>query len=397
MNDLWNLLSELNARRMKYKNKSNKKGNPSKYISAWLEDDLLPVQIDVDGKSKKSKNSKNSKKSERNMKNNKIKALVVVLRTNGCSWSKHNPNGTSKIADYKSHSIGNCTMCGYNNDCLPETQRIDAGDLVQQFRAAVDRFGEKSFDVVKIFTSGSFLDDSEVHPEAREKILEMLNENGVNSFIFETRPEFVNPEKLRILKNSYNGTIQVAFGLESCNDNVLKYSINKGFSFVDFQSSAQMVRESGFSIKTYLLLKPPFLNEHDAITDVLNSIKILHSSNLTDCISINPVNVQKYTLVEYLFERGDYRPPWLWSLLYVLQKGSKILKDRNIRLMSQPTAGGLSRGVHNCYKCDPSVLSGVNTFSFENDTKFFSGLNCECKKHWQDVLNLEMLARSDRY
>ena len=74
------------------------------------------------------------------------------------------------------------------------------------------------------------------------------------------------------------------------------------FLYYHFQAAAQLVQRSGFSIKTYLLLKPPFLNEHDAIVDVLKSIKVLNQNSLTDCISINPVIIQKFTLVEYLFE-----------------------------------------------------------------------------------------------
>jgi radical SAM enzyme (TIGR01210 family) len=424
MNNVWELLFELNTRRQNYK----KIGDPKKYISAWLEDDILPFkkvegngcrgdkgnqgeQSDQGGKGGQGGQGGQGDQGDQDQK--RIKALVVILRTNGCSWSKSetkdsptsngndngNDNGNYNDNDnsIQTNSIGNCTMCGYNNDCLPKSQMIGAEDLVVQFKSAMDRFRDQPFDVVKIFTSGSFLDDFEVKSGSQMGILEILNENDVKSLIFETRPEFVNSKKLKTLKDNYNGEIQIAFGLESCNNNILKYSINKGFSFADYQKSAELVRKFDLSIKTYLLLKPPFLNENDAISDTLNSIDVLHQNRLTDCISINPVNVQKYTLVEYLYQRSDYRPPWLWSLVHVLEEGAKILKGSNIRLLSQPTAGGLSRGVHNCYKCDPMILNAINTFSIENDTKIFKDLKCECKYRWQDVLNLEVFARSDLF
>ena len=150
----------------------------------------------------------------------------------------------------------------------------------------------------------------------------------------------------------------------------------------------------GVSIKTYLLLKPPFLTDRDAITDLLSSISDLREQKLTDCISINPVHIQKFTVVEYLFDRNDYRPPWLWSVVEVLKHGVELLKDTDIRLLSQPTAGGLRRGPHNCGKCDSEVLKAIEKFSLNNNPEEFKDLQCTCQKKWNDILELENIAKS---
>src|SRR5574341_1768596 len=69
-----------------------------------------------------------------------IPALTIIFRTTGCRWN-------------------NCTMCGYVYDSAGEAPSHD--DLMKQFDHAMSRCEDEEF-IVKIFTSGSFLDDGEI-------------------------------------------------------------------------------------------------------------------------------------------------------------------------------------------------------------------------------------------
>ena len=51
----------------------------------------------------------------------------------------------------------------------------------------------------------------------------------------------------------------------------------------------------------------------------------------------------------------------------------------------------LSRGAHNCGKCDEHVLKAIAAFNVSQDPRVFGQLDCECKKHWQDQLHMEAL------
>ncbi len=387
MNNLTDLIAELNMRRRKYK-RSFPTGD---YISAWLEDEVL-----IDRSSAKP-----------------IKALVVILRTNGCSWARNLQMKHPRTDDLQNNlktdikkkiqiqnsskaPIGGCTMCGYINDCAAEPHLIQAKDLIHQFMSALARFEDKEFKMVKIFTSGSFFDNGEVTLEAREKIVRTLNERNIKNLIIESRPEFINAKILDEMTSGFNGRLQIAIGLESCNDDILKYCINKGFYFEDYRAAVELSKDYGLSIKTYLLLKPPLLSERDAIFDVVNSIRTLAKNDMTDVISINPVNIQKFTVVEHLYTRLDYRPPWLWSVIKALVLGHKIIStsNKNIRLLSSPTGGGTNRGAHNCFGCDKLVLDKISKFSMDNDTGVFHDLECNCKDNWLDVLILENVIKS---
>ncbi|RLF62834.1 MAG: TIGR01210 family radical SAM protein, partial [Thermoplasmata archaeon] len=71
-----------------------------------------------------------------------VDAFVIILRTRGCSWA------------IKS----GCSMCGYFNDST--WRKLSANDILSQFNLAMKNYNGEQ--IVKIFTSGSFLDEKEV-------------------------------------------------------------------------------------------------------------------------------------------------------------------------------------------------------------------------------------------
>ncbi len=95
-------------------------------------------------------------------------------------------------------------------------------------------------------------------------------------------------------------------------------------------------------MKTYLLLKPPFLSEEEALEGAVLSIK--DAAPYSDTISVNPMNIQNFTFVRYLWKEGLYVPLGLGTLLEVLKQGDPVLGD-GCRLMSALTGTGTESGV----------------------------------------------------
>ncbi len=308
-----------------------------KYVSSWVEKDVLDSKV--------------------------VDAYVMILRTRGCAWAL---------------SSG-CSMCGYINDAAQKT--VDEDDLLYQFADAMKGFSNER--IVKIYTSGSFFDEGELPRTLSERILDELFEK-TEKIIVETRPEFVKEENISMHKK-----LEVAIGLESANDFVLEHSINKGFSFEDYLRAANILKKLNIPLKSYILIKPPFLTEYEAISDAISSAKAI--AGHTQSISFNPVNIQKFTLVERLWKNREFRPPWLWSVVEVLKQASKI---PNVRLISSPTAGGTKKGAHNCGKCDKKVLLAMERFSLTQDKSCLDELNCDCKEDWQDILSTQYFAKT---
>ncbi len=291
----------------------------------------------------------------------KVDAMVVILRTNGCSWVKN----------------GGCTMCGYREASL---NSVTEEDLRKQLDQALSKYKGEQF--VKIYTSGSFLDDNEVPQAVRRDFYEAFS--GCERILFESRPEYITDAAIAEIPN----TATVALGLESSNPDVLARSVHKGFTPDDIQRVGTALHQAGKGVRTYLLLKPPFMTERMAIEDAVASARF--ADPFSDEISINPLNVQRGTYVERLWKRGEFRSPWIWSLIEVFRQ---LYGTVGARLMSSPSGGGAMRGVHNCGKCDRELLDAIDRFCYSQDIKDLD-VSCECEAKWRAYVESEAILGS---
>ena len=304
--------------------------------------------------------------SEKDVLDNKVvDAFVIIFRTKGCSWALKS----------------GCTMCGYFNDSM--WKNVSGEDLLKQFDAAMQSYNGERF--VKIFTSGSFLDDNEVKSKVRMEILQRLADHA-DKISFESRPEYITDEKLEDINDVLKSKIfEIGIGLETANDFVREHAINKEFAFKDYQKTAEIVKKNKCELKTYVLVKPPLLTEKESIEDSISTVDKI--KNITNTVSFNPTNVQRNTLVEYLWKRKQYRPAWLWSVVRILKGSKKIAKKARIKC--DIAGGGSIRGSHNCEKCNRKFLDSIAEFSLLQDTKVFEDLDCECREKWLDQLDIE--------
>jgi hypothetical protein len=102
-------------------------------------------------------------------------------------------------------------------------------------------------------------------------------------------------------------------------------------------------------------------------------------------VSMNPTNVQRYTMVDDLYFRGGYRPPWLWSVVEVLRETA----DADAIVVSDPVGHGSDRGPHNCGDCDDLVQRAVKDFNLRQDPSVFDQVSCECEATWDHVMDVE--------
>ena len=264
-------------------------------------------------------------------------------------------------------------MCGYAIEGAPSS----AEDLIAQFQRALEGLSPE-VKMIKIYTSGSFLDAGEMPLKARERILDMVESSGVDRLVVETRPQYITAESVGALLSHVQ--TEFAIGLETTNDLIRRHSIGKGFTFQEFVAASHVVHELGGLIKAYLLLKPPLLSEAEAVNDAISSAR--EAGCYADTLSLNLCNVQRDTLLEKLWERGRYRPPWLWSAVEVLQKAGESM-------ICDPVGAGSKRGPHNCGRCDSSVAEAIRRHNLCQDPSIFDTLHCDCRDAWRSLLRLE--------
>jgi len=292
-----------------------------------------------------------------------VEAAVAILRTRGCYWS---------IKE-------GCSMCGYFNDTVPEG--VSNEMLREQWKKIRPLLKGKRY--AKIYTSGSFIDPTEVPLDFADEVMSDMKDMGIEKVLIESLPEFVNPKNF-----SYTNApkLEIAIGLESSNPLVLDKCVNKRLRWPHFLKVCKSARDNGAEVKAYILLKPPYLNEKDAIEDAVQSA--IDAAPHVDKISINPVNVQKNTVVEKLWMRNEWTAPWLWSVVEVLER----CKDLPVRVYSDPTGGGTRRGTHNCYNCNKKILEGLKKHRLGKGD--LSGLICDCKSRWEVMKQQSSLRRN---
>lgn len=287
-----------------------------------------------------------------------VSAQVLIMRTNGCCWAREGNGG--------------CTMCGYRTASLSD---VTEADLNAQIDQALSKYKGEPF--VKIYTSGSFFDTNEIPVSIRNRMFQEYA--NCKRILVESRPEFITEELVATLPKN----LTVALGLESSNEEVLRTCVHKGFTAQQSKAAAELLKSAGLMVRTYLLLKPPFMSEKSGMDDAISSARF--AAPFSDEISINPLNIQHGTYVERLWKKGDFRSPWIWSLIEVMKSLAGTVDSR---LMSSPSGGGSQRGVHNCGKCDADALAAIEKFSFSQDPSDLE-VSCECKLTWERYLEAE--------
>ena len=238
-------------------------------------------------------------------------------------------------------------------------------------------------EMIKVYTSGSLLEDREIPIQFQEFVLKETHRLGKH-LVIESRTEQLTSEKLTWAKK-LNPNFTVAIGLEAYDDEVLRFHVNKGFSLKSWHRAVEQLKNHEIRIKAYLMFKPPFMSEGESLTQCIKWVKAVVDDS--DEISINPMNIQRGTIIDRLYRNGDYRPPWLWSLVELIKRVHKFVRPENgvmSRLIVHPTAAGKPRGAHNCGKCDVEVAAAIERYSVSGTLEEFSGLSCECISRWKE-------------
>lgn len=325
-------------------------------------------------------------------------SAVFILGTRGCRWALDQ---------------GGCFMCGYIHDAPlspPSPPEIQAAFEAQWGATREVIQTEKRPAVVKIYTSGSFFDENEIPRVIQNAILgRVLEEPLVEELVVESRPEFLTPEILARVSAIISQTrenvqhspaikFEVGIGVESSSDTIRDLCVHKGTSWVDVTRALEECHKHGIGVKAYLLFKPPFTNEAQAIDDLIQSMVNLARIG-ADTISINPTSIHKGSIVEWLFNRRQYRPPWLFSLLYAMKEGIEAISAQDLvlpRVLCAPTAPGKPRGIHNCLDdrdADSACMDALNSFVMSQDPETLStpliAPDLEaCRRRWKDALAL---------
>lgn len=144
---------------------------------------------------------------------------------------------------------GTCYACGWGQKKHP----VDIKRLKRKIRT----LNLKEVDKLKVYESGSYLDDEQFPKEFRKWLVEHLKKEEVKEIVVESLPNFVTDETMKEFEGI---NFTVAIGLEAADDEVLE-EYGKPFRVKEYTKAVEKVHEYSGKVKTYLMVNMPFSKE----------------------------------------------------------------------------------------------------------------------------------------
>jgi len=297
-----------------------------------------------------------------------VERFVVHFRSTGCLWDKQ---------------VGGCTMCGFWSETAQFKSRITHRNFVNQFAEVLRSHDLRKYPVLSLYNAGSFLAEAEIPFPAVEEIMGLIASGlpGLRRVIIESKVEYVDRDRLRALRRILgSGTeLALAVGFESQDDAVRNLCINKGCTKGQFERCIETLRSDGFHSIVYLILKPPFLTEREAIDEAVASTDYVCRVGVNE-VNYETMTVESDTFVSLLHARGQYRLPWLWSVAEIL---------RRVRPLATPfltpfryIADSIDTP-RNCLICTNTMIERIYAkYCADFDVSHFADATCRCRTDW---------------
>ena len=211
-----------------------------------------------------------------------------------------------------------CLMCDLWKNTLPDS--VPAGAIPDQIDFALERLAPAR--QIKLYNSGSFFDPRAIPIADHPRIAERLRD--FERVIVESHPSLINKRCLPF-RDLLPGQLEVAMGLETAHPGVLE-KLNKRMTLDDFGRAARFLKREGMALRAFVLVKPPFLNEVEALHWAKRSIDFA-----LDCgaavVSLIPTRFGNGAL-EQLAEQGGFSPPRLDTLEEAMAYGVGLRRGR---------------------------------------------------------------------
>ena len=208
-----------------------------------------------------------------------------------------------------------CLMCDLWKNTLTET--VPPGAIPAQIDFALKQFPAKPKQL-KLYNSGSFFDSAAIPTQDYAEIARAVQ--FADNVVVESHPRLVGEKSLRF-RDLLSGTLEVAIGLETIHPKVLPL-LNKKFDLNHFSRAADSLRENEIAMRAFVLVKPPFLDDVEALAWALRSTEFAFSCGAS-VVTLIPTRNGNGAM-ERLQESGEFSPPKLALLEIALDSALSL-------------------------------------------------------------------------
>ena len=192
-----------------------------------------------------------------------------------------------------------CTFCNQKS-ISGQTKSVTSKDVKNTIEDYLKSFKEDSYKEVAFF-GGSFTGiEKEKQIELLEAAYEYVKNKQIDSIRVSTRPDYIDKEKLKLLKNYGVKTIEL--GVQSTNDYILK-KCKRGHKFEHVKNASKLIRKYGFELGHQMMVGLPESTKLDELNTARDLAKLKPK-----IVRIYPVLVIKNTELEKEYEKSEYEP-----------------------------------------------------------------------------------------
>ena len=222
----------------------------------------------------------------------------------------------------KNDLSGSCIMCDYGIG-----RNIDAEEICRAFDEAINS-NQKEIHTLLLGTYGSFLDPFEMPFENLCALLEKVAKSDIQTIIIETHYNTVNIQMTSIISDIlHEKDVVLEFGFESANQFIQKHCLNKKIDLGKLRNTIDLVHSFNFNVTLNVLLGTPFLSASEQLEDALASIEWAFN-NTADTVVLFPMNIKPFTLLEYLYNQGRYKPISHWLFIELISRIDKSVINK---------------------------------------------------------------------
>lgn len=279
-------------------------------------------------------------------------------------------------------------MCGFYNASTGGIP-VKPADHIAQFKSEIGKHDVSKFDMIGLYNGGNVLNNGEINLETLCDIFKIIAKlPSIRRVTIESMLQYLHEAKLRDLLNALNGKeLEIGIGVESMNPEIRSTCIHKYFSNERLQKKLAMLRSLGIKTRIYLLFKPPFLTEGEAVADFVSSVQELASYEV-DSIDCEAMTIQQDTLVHVLSSAGIYRVPWLWSIIEIIKLTAKVAQ-RPIYISPFRYIVPSLEIPANCDKCNERIRRTIlDDYNKNLDVASLRLTSCVCKETWEQEMQM---------
>lgn len=217
-----------------------------------------------------------------------------------------------------------CVFC--NQHKITGTSSLAFRNITPEIESALETLDSKKHDIEIAFFGGSFTGiDRNQMLRLLDSAYAFIKSGRVSSIRLSTRPDYISPEILDILKGY--GVRHIELGIQSVSDKVLKAS-KRGHSAQRAIDALKMVAEHGFAAGGQMMTGLPESTEED---------EILTAKTICECgakeARIYPTVVFFETELCEMAKRGEYTPIDTENAVERAYKCYKIFLENKVKVL----------------------------------------------------------------